>query len=82
MEKEKENGNLLKALRDIPIYLAVVGAFFWLSIRVHSIDVIDRRLEKKIKVQNEIIDELLLLKMDYELKIQEFEMRIEALEKE
>ena len=42
----------LDRFKNPALWITILGIFFYLSIRVNNIDVIEKRLGKKIEIQN------------------------------
>jgi len=54
----------LDRFKNPALWITILGIFFYLSIRVNNIDVIEKRLEKKIEIQNEMIEDYYQFKLE------------------
>lgn len=64
----KDKQNILDKFKNPTLWIALIavmftagGFFSYLSVQLNNIDVIDQRLDKKIKVINELEDEVIEL---------------------
>jgi hypothetical protein len=81
---EKQNG-FVEKLKNPTLILTGLGIFYMLSVAYNSIEDVKQRQSKKIAIQNEIIEELNLHKLQeqknyYELKIELLELKLEMKE--
>jgi hypothetical protein len=76
----------LDRFKNPALWITILGIFFYLSIRVNNIDVIEKRLGKKIEIQNEILEiqnmhEIEFLKKIHVLELKSKNTEIELLKK-
>ena len=72
---EKVN-SFLEKFKNPALWITMVAAIFWISIRLNNVDVIETRLDKKIKVLNEMHDSFDTLKLEMIEKIHDVEIKI------
>ena len=88
-----KTNTLIDKFKNPVLWLTLIGAFFWISIRLNSIEVIEQRLDKKITLLNETIEdanqmeiqllkqkhahEILILKKEKESIIRHYEQQLD-----
>lgn len=69
MTTRNNTNGWIDKFKNPAIWFAALSALFWISIRLNNVDVLEERLDKKIKIINEQHE-----------KIHTLELRIEVLE--